>query len=246
MFPRNPANPEAGLGLQTKNHDEPVKTNHQHTRVRNDLFNPKSGLDRGRSRSVEAVWYLIKCLIFLSPLPFPSSMKRTILRWFGAKIGKGVVIKPRVNIHLPWKLSVGDFTWIGEEVSILNFEQIAIGSHCCVSQRAFLCAGNHDYSIPNMCYRNDPITLQDGVWVGAQSFVAPGVTISTDAVISAGSIVTRDQPAEMVCSGNPCLPIKNRWTGLPLRRPLAEPIPLTLSDLECEIERGDLQLAENG
>jgi putative colanic acid biosynthesis acetyltransferase WcaF len=180
-------------------------------KVRNDLFNPAKGLDRGRSRRHEAVWYLVKCAFFLTPLPFPSSIKVRVLRWFGASIGRGVVIKPRVNIHFPWKLSVGNHSWIGEEVSILNFEPVTIGSHCCISQRAFLCTGNHDFRQPDMCYRNRPIKIEDGAWVGAQVFVSPEVTIGSEAVITAGSVVTKSQPAKMVCSGNPCLAHKQRW-----------------------------------
>lgn len=181
------------------------------TRVRNDLFDPRKGFDRGRSKPVEAVWYLLKCFLFLTPLPVPSRLKCAILRLFGATVGSGVVIKPRVNIYFPWKLAIGDHAWIGEEVFILNFEPITIGSHCCISQRVFLCAGNHDYRKPDMPYRNHPIVINDGAWVGAQFFVGPGVGIGIEAVITAGSIVTRNQPAQMVCSGNPCSPIKPRW-----------------------------------
>ncbi len=181
------------------------------TRVRNDLFDPAKGLDRGRSKSVEALWYVFKCVLFLTPWPYPSALKRIVLRSFGARIGRGVVIKPRVNVHFPWKLTVGDHAWIGEGVFILNFEPVRIGAHCCVSQRAFLCTGNHDYRQPNMPYRNQPITVADGAWIGAQTFVAPGVTIGSEAVIAAGSVVTLDQPAGMVCSGNPSMPVKNRW-----------------------------------
>jgi putative colanic acid biosynthesis acetyltransferase WcaF len=108
-------------------------------------------------------------------------------------------------------LTVGDHTWIGEEVFILNLEPVTIGRHCCVSQRVFLCTGNHDHRVPEMSFRNRPITLEDGAWVGAQSFVAPDVTVGCEAVIAAGSVVTRSQPERMVCAGNPCVPVKNRW-----------------------------------
>jgi putative colanic acid biosynthesis acetyltransferase WcaF len=181
------------------------------TRVRNDLFDPSTGLRRGRSRAVEAIWYLIKCNFFLSALPWPSSFKCQLLRAFGAKIGRQVYFKPRVNIHFPWKLRVGDFTWIGEEVFLLNFEPIHIGAHCCISQRAFICTGNHDFRRPEMPYRNRSITIEDGAWIGAQAFVAPGVRIAVEAVATAGSIVTRDLPAGMICAGNPCEPICARW-----------------------------------
>lgn len=179
--------------------------------VRNDLFDARMGLDRGRPLFIEAVWYLCKCLFFLTPVPVPSAIKRIILRSFGARIGRGVVIKPRVNIHFPWKLAIGDHTWIGEETFLLNFEPITIGEHCCVSQRAFLCTGNHDYRQPSMPYRNQPITIEDGAWVGAQVFVSPGITIGAETVIAAGSVVTKNQPAGAVCSGNPCTVIRRRW-----------------------------------
>ena len=181
------------------------------TIVRNDLFDSTKGLDRGRPFFVEALWYLCKCFLFLTPLPVPSALKCFVLRLFGAKVGKGVVIKPQVKILFPWKLSVGDYTWIGEEVFILNFEPVTIGSHCCISQRAFLCGGNHDYRDPEMPYRNGRIVVEDGAWVGAQAFVAQGVHIGSEAVITAGSVVTKDQPSKMICRGNPCLPVKQRW-----------------------------------
>jgi putative colanic acid biosynthesis acetyltransferase WcaF len=184
---------------------------HSATRVRNDLFDARQGLDRGRPRLVEAAWYLSKCVFFLSALPWPSSLKCALLRLFGANIGRHVYIKPRVNIHFPWKLQIGDHAWVGEEVFFLNFEPIEIGAHCCISQRAFLCTGNHDYRHPDMRYRNRPITVEEGAWVGAQVFVSPGVTIGTEAVITAGSVVTKNQPAKMVCGGNPCRPVQPRW-----------------------------------
>lgn len=181
------------------------------TRVRLDRFDPGNGLDRGRGRMVELAWYLCKCMFFLSPLPWPYGLKRALLRLFGAAIGNGVVIKPRVNIHLPWRLSIGEHAWVGEEVFILNFEHVTIGRQACLSQRAFLCTGNHNFRDPRFSYRNQPISVGDGAWVGAQAFVGPGIGIGIDAVITAGSIVTKDLPPAMICSGNPCVAIKPRW-----------------------------------
>jgi putative colanic acid biosynthesis acetyltransferase WcaF len=181
------------------------------TKVRNDLFDPAKGLDRGRSKLVEGCWYLVKCVFFLSALPWPSWWRVALLRAFGAVMGTGVYIKPRVNIHFPWKFAVGDYAWIGEEVFILNFEPVRIGAHTCISQRAFLCTGNHDFRDLAMAYRNKPIAIEDGAWVGAQSFVGPGVTIAEDAVVTAGSVVVSDMPEGMICSGNPCMPLRTRW-----------------------------------
>ena len=181
------------------------------TKIRNDCFDSRCGYSRSRSIGVFFVWQIVKCLFFKTVFPWPSAVKALLLKAFGAKIGRGVCIKPQVNVHLPWKLEVGDHAWIGEEAFILNFEAVRIGAHACISQRAFLCGGNHDFRDPAMSYRNGPITVCDGAWVGAQAFVAPGVTIGIDAVATAASVVLRDLPAGMVCSGNPCVPIKPRW-----------------------------------
>lgn len=160
---------------------------------------------------VEVLWYLVGRVFFTTSFPWPSRVKASLLRMFGASIGSGVVIKPGVKIHFPWKLSISDHAWIGEEAWILNFEPVTIGAHACVSQRVFLCAGNHDFTAPDFRYRNAPIRVGDGAWIGAQSFVAPGAEIGNECVVCAGSVVTGDLPDGMICSGNPCRPLKPRW-----------------------------------
>jgi putative colanic acid biosynthesis acetyltransferase WcaF len=181
------------------------------SKVNLSSFDASVGLNRGSTKLKEIIWYLFKMFFFLSAFPFPSSFKVRILRMFGSKIGTGLVIKPRVNIHFPWKLEIGNNVWIGEEAFILNFELLGIGSNVCISQRTFLCGGNHDYKIVSMPYRNGPITLEDGCWVGANSFVGPNVTIGVDSVISAGSVVTQSLAANGIYRGNPALLIKERW-----------------------------------
>lgn len=179
--------------------------------TRLDRFDATQGLDRGKPKWFEAVWYLVKCVFFLSPLPWPVSLKRALLKAFGAKVGASVNIKPRVNIHFPWKLELGDWCWLGEEVFILNFEKVSIGAHACISQRVFLCCGNHDFRDPTFPFRNAGITVGDGAWVGAQCFVGPGVTVADHAIATAGSVVIRHLPVGYICSGNPCVPVKPRW-----------------------------------
>lgn len=184
-------------------------------RTQLSLFDARQGLDRGRPRWVEAAWYLVKVLFFLSAWPWPSRLKCALLRGFGARVGTGVVIRPRVNIHMPWKLELGDHCWIGEEVFLHSLEPIRIGANVCVSQRAFLCTGNHDYRDPAFRYRNAPITIGPGAWIGAASFVGPGVTVHTEAVLAAGSVATADLPANTVCVGNPAVPVRARWPEQP-------------------------------
>ena len=181
------------------------------SRVKLDQFDASIGLNREAAKIKEVSWYLIKMIFFLSSFPYPSSIKLAFLKLFGAKVGKGIVIKPRVNIHMPWKLEIGNYVWIGEEAFILNFEPVKIGNNVCVSQRAFLCGGNHDFRDPLFSYRNGPITLHDGAWVGANCFVGPNVTIGTDAVITAGSVVTTNLEGNGVYRGSPAVFIKKRW-----------------------------------
>jgi putative colanic acid biosynthesis acetyltransferase WcaF len=181
------------------------------TKVRLEQFDSSFGLNRGTSKIKEALWYLIKIIFFLSAFPYPSKFKVFLLRSFGAQIGMGVVLKPRINIHFPWKLTIGNHVWIGEEVFLLNFEKLTIGDNVCISQRAFLCGGNHDYTIPSMPYRNGPIILEDGCWVGANVFVGPNVIIGSESVISAGSVVTKSLQSNGIYRGNPAEFVKNRW-----------------------------------
>jgi putative colanic acid biosynthesis acetyltransferase WcaF len=185
-------------------------------RINLESFDAASGLDRGRSKWVEALWYLTKCVFFLSPLPWPSALKCRLLRRFGATVGAGVNIKPRVNIHFPWKLELGEWCWLGEEVFILNFEPVRIGAHACVSQRAFLCGGNHDYRDRAFKFRNAPITIGEGAWVGACVFVGPGVVVGDYAVLTAGSVATQTLAAHGVYGGNPCQYLKPRWPDSPI------------------------------
>jgi putative colanic acid biosynthesis acetyltransferase WcaF len=183
----------------------------QSTKVRLDKFDPQNGLDRGRSKFTEIVWYLFKIVFFLTAFPWPQKLKHFVLKVFGATVGSGVVIKPRVNIHFPWKLILGNHCWIGEECFILNFEPIYIGEHACVSQRTFLCGGNHNFRSPNFEYRNASIKIHPGAWVGAMAFVGPGVEIGVDTVVAAGSIVTKSLQPNHICSGNPCKEKSIRW-----------------------------------
>jgi putative colanic acid biosynthesis acetyltransferase WcaF len=163
----------------------------------------KANFDRGAPRWREALWVVIKNLFFLNAWPWPSAWRCCLLRLFGASIGQGVVIRSRVNISFPWRLVVGDYSWIGDEVVLLNLASIHIGSHCCVSQRSFLCTGSHDFRAPAFDLITAPIHIHDHSWIAAACFIAPGVTVGPHAMATAGSIVTRDVAPSTIVSGNP-------------------------------------------
>ncbi|MBI3090845.1 MAG: colanic acid biosynthesis acetyltransferase WcaF [Candidatus Tectomicrobia bacterium] len=155
-------------------------------------------------------WYLINALLFDSwLLPF-YTIKRIVLRFFGAKIGDGVIIKPRVNIKYPWKLTIGNQTWIGEGVWIDNLALVTIGADCCISQGVYLCTGNHDWSDPRFALITREIVIENQAWIGAFSTICPGVTISEGSVLAAGSVVTKDTKAWTISAGNPAEFVKDR------------------------------------
>ena len=181
------------------------------TRYQTDLSRFSSAqFDRGASRFKEALWVLVRCLFFAPALPWPSAFRVFWLRLFGAKIGKGVVIKPNVKITFPWKLTLGNHIWLGEECWLLNLAPIVIESHVCISQRAFLCTGNHNYKSPTFDLIVKPIHVEQGAWIGAGAFVGSGVTVGSHAVLTAGSIATKDLEPFGIYQGNPAVLIKQR------------------------------------
>ena len=166
--------------------------------------------DRGAGVVKEGLWLLTSFVLFrLCPFSF-SALKCFVLRAFGAKVGENVTIKPQVKITFPWKLTVGDHVWLGEECWLLNLECITIGSHVCISQRAFLCTGSHDYKSVRFDLITKPITLENGAWLGAGCWIGPGVTVGAHAVLTAGSVVAKNLEANGIYRGNPAELVKQR------------------------------------
>ena len=159
--------------------------------------------DRGASRLKEIAWVVIKCLFFQNPWPWPSELRVFFLRLFGAKVGMGVVIRANVNITFPWRLTIGDHVWIGDEVTVLSLAQVTIHSNVCISQRAYLCTGSHDFRSTTFDLQTGAITIGPGSWIAAQSFVGMGVGIGEGSVVSAGSVVMDSVPARSFVRGNP-------------------------------------------
>ena len=167
-----------------------------------------SDFDRGVPLWKEVLWMLVRNQFFQTTVPWPSELRVMLLRAFGASIGNGVVIRAYVNISFPWRLKLGDHVWIGEDVGILSLAKVTIESHVCVSQRAYLCTGSHDYRREDFKLITRPITIRTGSWVAAAAFIGPGVEIGAGAVVAAGSIVNRDVPARALVRGNPAEVVK--------------------------------------
>jgi putative colanic acid biosynthesis acetyltransferase WcaF len=165
--------------------------------------------DRGRSALVEACWRIAEALLFNSWLP-GSGWRRWLLRLFGAQVGKGVIIKPYVRVKFPWKLSIGDHSWVGESVWVDNLAEVSIGSNCCISQGAYLCTGNHRWDKETFDLEIKPIVIEDQCWVGAMARIGPGVIMGSGAVLTVGSIATASLDGWQVSSGAPAMSVKRR------------------------------------
>ncbi len=164
----------------------------------------------GQSALVRLLWYLVNSLIFQSSL-FPiNSLKIGLLRLFGARVGQGVVIKPSVTIKYPWRLSIGSHVWIGERVWIDNLADVRIDSQVCISQGAMLLTGSHNYKRATFDLSLGKIVLEEGVWIGAQAVVCPGVTAHSHSVLSVSSVATGTLEAYTMYQGNPASPKRAR------------------------------------
>lgn len=174
---------------------------------------------RGRSGLTVQLWWLVQATLFRGSPQLLYGFRRGLLRLFGAQIGKGVRIRPSVSIPYPWKLKIGDHSWIGDNVVLYTFAEITIGNDAVVSQKSYLCAGTHDYHSPSFDIQALPIVIEDEAWLAADVFVAPGVTIGKGTVVGSRSSVFTSLPAMMVCVGSPARPIHAR-VGLTAATPL--------------------------
>lgn len=164
----------------------------------------------GRNKVTRFLWYFCNLIVMKNHYNPFSSIRCGFLRLFGARIGKGVVIKPGVKVKYPWNLSIGDHSWIGEDVWIDNLDKVAIGRNCCISQGALLLCGNHNFKLSTFDLIIQPILLEDGVWIGAKSTVCPGVTAQSHSVLCAGSVASKDMDPFGIYKGNQAVKISVR------------------------------------
>lgn len=165
---------------------------------------------RGRPGWYVQLWWCVQASLFRFSPQFAYGFRRWLLRCFGATVGDRVIIRPTATITYPWKVSIGDHAWVGDDVVLYSLGEISIGKNAVVSQRSYLCAGDHDYTQPDFPIRARPIRIDDQAWLAADVFVAPGVTVGRGSVVGARSSVFSDLPPEMVCMGSPARPVKPR------------------------------------
>ncbi len=161
-------------------------------------------------RVMRALWFCFYWAAFRWVPRMFNGWHRGLLRLFGASIGSDVLIYPSALIDCPWNLVLADSCVIGAGVRLYALGAITIGTQTVISQRAHLCAGTHDYRDPRMPLLRPPIIVGRGVWICTEAFIGPGATIGDRAIVGARAVVSGHLPADMVCAGNPCRPIKKR------------------------------------
>ncbi|SFV59725.1 acetyltransferase [hydrothermal vent metagenome] len=162
----------------------------------------KTGYNPG-GRTKRVLWYLTNMLFFKTQIPYPSLMKVSLLRLFGAKIGRGVVLKPNINIKYPWFLSLADYCWVGEGVWLDNLAEVKIGNNVVLSQGAYILTASHDYKKSKFDLKLGEIILEDGVWIGAKAIVTSGIKCHSHSVLTVGSVATSNLAPYMIYQGNP-------------------------------------------
>lgn len=164
----------------------------------------------GRSNAWRALWLFLGLPLFRCSLLPSSTLRVAILRFFGSKVGCGVVIHSDVVVKYPWHLVIGDHCWIGEGVWIDNLTSVRLGKNVCLSQGVYLCTGNHDWSDPAFGLRVEPIQLFDGAWAAARSTLLPGAVLSEGAIAAAGCVLAGTVPPFEIFAGNPARFVRKR------------------------------------
>jgi putative colanic acid biosynthesis acetyltransferase WcaF len=164
----------------------------------------------GANVLVRAAWMILGALFLQTWFPWPSALKRALLRAFGARVGNGVVVKPRVNVKNPWRLEVGDHAWIGEGVWIDSLAPVRIGANACLSQGAMIETGNHDWSKTTFDLVVKEVVVEDGAWMAVGSLALPGARLASHAVLGAGSVLSGDTEPYGIYVGVPAVKVRER------------------------------------
>lgn len=177
--------------------------------VRLDTFS-NAWYSPGRSTPIRLLWMVCNAVFLLTWFPWPNRLKRWLLRCFGARVGRGVVVKPRVNVKYPWNLEIGDHAWIGEAAWLDSLARIHIGAHACMSQGCVIETGNHDWSKSTFDLVVRPVVIEDGAWAAVGSLLLPGARLASHAVLGAGSVLSGDTEPYGVYVGVPAAKVRER------------------------------------
>jgi putative colanic acid biosynthesis acetyltransferase WcaF len=159
---------------------------------------------------MRALWLVAEALVIVNPFVTSYRLKGALLRLFGARIGTGLIIKPGVHVKYPWRLHIGKNCWIGERAWLDNMEDVWLGDNVVISQGAYICTGNHDWSDPGMGLAPQPVVIEDGVWVGAFARVGPGRRLAAESVVALGAVLLADTDPGGIYVGNPAEFVRQR------------------------------------
>ncbi|MDA9339482.1 putative colanic acid biosynthesis acetyltransferase [Polaribacter sp.] len=165
---------------------------------------------RGKNAFIVQLWWIVQGTLFRMSPQFLYGFRRFLLRLFGAKIGMNVIIRPTVRTTYPWKVTIGDYSWIGDDVVLYSLGEIEIGENVVISQKSYLCTGSHDYLKEDFPIFAKKIFIENECWLATDVFVAPGVTIGKGTVVASRSSVYRNLPSNKLCLGNPAKVIRER------------------------------------
>jgi putative colanic acid biosynthesis acetyltransferase WcaF len=165
----------------------------------------------GRNVILRGLWYATEVVVFRSSVPWPSGFKASLLRLFGATVGKRVRIKPRVAIKYPWNVSIGSDAWIGECVWIDSLGRVVIGDNTCLSQGCMIETGSHDWSDPAFGLVVRTVTLENGSWAAVRSLLLPGSRLAEHSVLAAGAVLSGDTESSAIYAGIPARKVRARF-----------------------------------
>lgn len=165
---------------------------------------------RGKSKFKVQLWWIVQATLFNWSPQFLYGWRRFLLKLFGAQIGTKVLIRPSVKITYPWKIIIGDYSWIGDDVVLYSLGNIIIGSNTVISQRSYICTGSHDFTKEQFPIFEKEIVINDQCWLATDVFVAPGITIGKGTVVGARSTVLNNLDSNSVYAGYPAKFIKQR------------------------------------
>ncbi len=165
---------------------------------------------RGRSSFAVQSWWIVQSTLFAWSPQFLYGWRRFLLQLFGAKIGKKVLIRPTVKVTYPWKVSIGDYSWIGDDVVLYSLGEINIGRHTVISQKSYVCTGSHDFTSLSFDIFAKPVDIGNEVWIATDVFIAPGVCVGDGSVVGVRSSVLHDLPPGKICYGNPAEAVQDR------------------------------------
>ena len=165
---------------------------------------------RGKSKIAVQLWWILQGTLFAWSPQFLYEWRAFLLRLFGAQIGKKVKIRSTVQVTYPWKVKIGDYSWVGDSCILYSLGDITIGSHVAIAHSVYVNTGGHEYNKKTFDIFSRPVVIEDECWITNDVYIAPGVTIGKGTIVSARSSVLKDLPAGKICVGTPAKPIKDR------------------------------------